>query len=664
MSRAPRKLRDNHQRLSRRAALLMWGQLGLIGLLGWRLRQLQVVDADKYRLLAEDNRVNIRLIPPPRGVIFDRNGTPIAENRQNYRITIIREQVADVTETLNRVAQLVPLSEDRKARVSRDVASRSAFVPVTVLEHMEWSDFARIASNIPALPGIQPEVGLSRYYPLGAEFAHLVGYVGPVSDWDLRQIQNPDPVLQIPGFQIGKSGVERRQEDKLRGGAGTRRIEVNAMGRVIRELDRTEGASGQDMQLTIDRRLQKFVLERLGGLSASATLLNVNTGEVLAMASAPSFDPNTFVFGISSRDWETLNNDPFRPMYNKAGSGAYPPGSTFKMIVQIAALEAGVITADEEITCEGSVELGDRRFHCWKRAGHGAMTARSGLEESCDIWYYDVAQRVGIDKITEVARRFGLGEPLNLPLPALSEGLMPTRDWKLARRGEPWLIGDTLNASIGQGFTLTSPAQLAVMAARLATGRQVEAQLVRAVDGVPVNSPLAPDIGISERTLDIVREGMFQATNRPAGTAFASRIEDPDNMMAGKTGTSQVRRITLAEREAGVFRNEDLPWNRRDHGLFVAYAPYGRPDFAVSVVVEHGGSGSAAAAPIARDILMRALYGGPPPLEAYPPELREGIAARRETGAIYDWEPPARPQLGTDNAPVRAAPSPGRPDRA
>jgi penicillin-binding protein 2 len=664
MNRDKRGAREAHKRLSRRAALLLGVQAGFVGLLGWRLRQLQIVEADKYRLLAEDNRINIRLIAPQRGLIFDRTGTPIAENRQNYRITIVREQAGDVEAVLDRVADLVPLSQDRRERVLRDVYSRSAFVPVTVQEHMEWNDFARIASNSPALPGIQPEVGLSRHYPLSKEFAHLVGYVGPVSDWDLRQIESPDPVLQIPGFQIGKTGVERRQEEALRGDAGTRRIEVNAVGRVIRELDREEGLPGQDLQLTIDRRLQAFALERLGGLSAAATLMNARSGEILAMASAPSFDPNSFVFGISSREWDALNSDPFRPMYNKAVSGAYPPGSTFKMIVQIAAFEAGVATDDEEVFCNGSLQLGDRRFHCWKRGGHGHMDARSALEESCDIWYYDVAQRIGIDRITEVARRFGLGAAPDLPLPAVADGLMPTRDWKLARLGETWLIGDTLNAGIGQGFTLTSPTQLAVMTARIATGRAVDATLVRPANGVPRSTEPAPPIGISETTLAITREGMYRATNRRTGTAYSSRSVDPNNLIAGKTGTSQVRRITAAEREAGVFRNEDLPWNRRDHALFVAYAPYNDPQYAVSVVVEHGGSGSAAAAPIARDILMRTLYGGRPPLEAYPPEHREEIAARRDAGLRRDWEQPGRPRLGTDNAPDLALPGPRRPERA
>ncbi|MEL7214675.1 MAG: penicillin-binding protein 2 [Pseudomonadota bacterium] len=654
MSRSTPSARAAHTRMGRRGFLLLGGQLALVGVLGWRLRQLQVVEAEKYRLLAEENRINIRLIPPTRGVVFDRTGRIIADNRQNYRIIVIREQAGDVAAVLDRVGQLVPLSEERKERVLSDVRSRAAFVPVTVLEHMEWEDFARVASNTPALPGILPEVGLSRSYAMGPEFAHIVGYVGPVSDWDLRQIENPDPVLQIPDFQIGKTGVERREETRLRGEAGTSRIEVNAVGRVIRELDRTEGAPGEDMQLTVDHRLQAYTMERLGAESAAATLMDVQTGEILAMASAPSFDPNGFVFGISQADWTALNDNLYRPMYNKAASGTYPPGSTFKMIVMMAALEAGVIDNEEEIFCNGSIQLGDRRFHCWKRGGHGHMNARDALQESCDIWYYDTAQRIGIDKITEMARRFGLGTRPDLPLPAVAAGLTPTRDWKLGARGESWKIGDTLNAGIGQGFMLSSPVQLALMTARIATGRSVEAKLIKSRGGVPVALEEATEIGVSDATLRAVREAMFVTSNQRKGTAYASRIADRENAMAGKTGTSQVRRITAAERAAGVFRNEDLPWSRRDHGLFVAYAPYDAPRYAVSVVVEHGGSGSASAAPIARDILMRALYGPVPPIEAYPPEARAEILQRRALGLTGPSQPDGGEEPGqtNDSAPV------------
>ncbi|MGB0497991.1 MAG: penicillin-binding protein 2 [Rubricella sp.] len=634
--------KETQKRFTRRAVFLFGVQAAFVGMLGWRMRQLQVVEAETYRTLAEENRINIRLIPPARGIIYDRDGQPIAVNRQNYRIVIIREQAGDVEAVLDRVAQLVDLGPDRRERVLRDVRSRSAFVPVTVLEHMAWEDFARISANAPALPGILPEVGLSRFYPHGPTFAHLVGYVGPVSDYDLAQIDDPDPVLQIPDFQIGKTGIEDRHEDQLRGQAGTSRIEVNAAGRVIREIDRVEGTPGADLQLTVDLDLQTYALERMNGESAACVVMDTRTGDVLALASSPSFDPNAFVFGISSADWRALNEDEYRPMYSKPISGAYPPGSTFKMLVALAALEDGLTDPSEEIFCGGSIFFGDRRFHCWRRGGHGRMNVTESIEESCDIYYYEMAQRLGIDRITEMANLFGLGVRPDLPLPAIASGLTPTRAWKQAVRGETWQIGDTLNASIGQGYQLASPMQLAIMTARLASGRAIEPRLLRTIAAQPAEPGDAAALPVSPGNLDIIRRSMHDVMNNRRGTAYRSRIADPENLFAGKTGTSQVRRITEAERRAGVIRNEDLPWNRRDHALFVGYAPYHDPRYAVSVVVEHGGGGSAAAAPIARDVMMRALYRGEPPLEAYPPEIRPQIEEQRRNAPAGAAATPVR----------------------
>ncbi|WP_246237281.1 penicillin-binding protein 2 [Halovulum dunhuangense] len=615
--------------MTRRGLLLLGAQLSLIAGLGYRVRQLQVEEADRYRMLAEENRMNIRLLAPGRGLIFDRNGVPLAENRQNYRVVMIREQAGDVEAVLDRLARLIPLPEDRRERVLREIRQRSAFVPVTVTEHLSWEEISRVASNAPALPGVLPEVGLTRHYPKGTASAHLVGYVGPVSERDLAAQESPDPLLQIPDFQIGKTGIEVRLEGELRGSAGASQIEVNALGRVMRELDRREGVPGQDLHLTIDGGIQEYALRRMDGQSAASVVMDVNSGEILASASAPSFDPNAFVFGISFDNWNTLLNDPYRPLSNKAVSGAYPPGSTFKMVVALAAIEAGLVTPDETVYCPGHYQLGDRRFHCWRSGGHGHMNLRDSLKQSCDVYYYDVARRVGVDAITQMANRLGVGVRHDLPLPAISEGLTPTREWKQRRYNEAWLVGDTINVGIGQGFMLASPLQLAVMTARLATGRAVEPRLIRARNGVPEPIPGAPDLGIPRAALEQVRVGMHAVVNDRRGTAYRSRIADPEVEMAGKTGTSQVRIITPEERARGVFRNEDLPWNRRDHALFVCYAPFDNPRYAVATVVEHGGGGSAVAAPIARDILMRTLYGPVPPLAAYPPDERQEIERRR-----------------------------------
>ncbi|WP_316015774.1 penicillin-binding protein 2 [Roseobacter sp. HKCCA0434] len=618
--------------MTRRGLVLMGAKLALVGGLALRMRHLQVDEAERYRLLAEENRINIRLLPPARGLIYDRDGQPVAVNRQNYRIVMIREQAGDAAGVLQRLSRLIDISPERRERVLRDMLARPAFVPMTVAEHLDWDSFARVAANAPALPGVLTEVGLSRHYPANEVFAHVVGYVGPVSDYDLSQIENPDPLLQIPDFQIGKNGVEKRAEDSLRGSAGTSRIEVNAGGRVIRELDRVEGRSGTDLQLTIDSGLQDFTLRRMEGESAATVMMDVATGEIVALASAPSFDPNSFVFGISTGEWNALNENAYRPLYNKTVSGVYPPGSTFKMVVALAAMEAGLVGTGETVFCGGSMQIGNRRAYCWRRGGHGHMNLRDSLKQSCDVYYYDIAQRVGIDRISAMANRLGIGMRHDLPLPAIRAGNMPDRDWKMRVHGETWLVGDTVNSGIGQGFMLASPLELCVMTARIATGRAVLPQLIRSENGVPRQFDGGEDMGLAAGSLAAVRGGMFAVSNDRRGTAYRARIADPQMAMAGKTGTSQVRRITAAERAVGVFRNEDLPWNRRDHALFVGYAPYDNPRYAVATIVEHGGGGSKAAAPIAQDVMIRALYGPEPPLEAWPSALHQEIRERRRLG--------------------------------
>lgn len=638
MRRAERQILESQRRIGRRALVLGGIQTALIGTLALRLQHLQLDQADQFRLLAEENAIKVRLIPPARGLILDRRGTIIAGNEQNYRVTVIADDAGDLEAVLDRLSRLIPLDPEDRARTIKE-ARRTPTLPVTVADRLTWEEFSRVAVNSPALPGITTEVGLSRNYPFGPDFAHVLGYVGPVSDYDLSRIEDPDPLLRIPRFQIGKLGVEAKLEPLLRGKAGSRRVEVNATGRVMRELGRKEGDPGANVQLTIDHRLQNFVQARLGEESAAAVVIDIGTGDIVAINSSPSFDPNLFVRGISSADYRALMENDHRPLADKTVQGAYPPGSTFKMITAMAALEAGVISAGESVYCPGYITLGNRRFHCWRRGGHGEVSLTKSLEQSCDVYYYEIAQRVGIERIAEMARRMGIGTRFDLPMSAISEGLAPDREWKRAKYGTDWLIGDTLNTAIGQGFVLASPLQLAVMTARLASGKAIMPRLVRAIDGVeqPVEQPA--DLGVSEAVLRGVRKGMFDVSNSRRGTAYASRIVDDRMRMAGKTGTSQVRNITAAERARGVTSNSDLPWHRRDHALFVCYAPFDAPKYAVSVVVEHGGSGSAAAAPIARDILLQALYGGLPPLDAYPESQRAQIEEMRARLKLLPDEP-------------------------
>lgn len=635
---------ESQRRITRRGLVLGGTMAAFIGVLGLRMRHLQVEQADQFRLLADENRINIRMIPPARGRIFDREGRVVAENIPSYRINIVREEAGDVEEVIARLSRLVALDPQELAKAREDLAKLRGDTPVTIADRVSWEDISRVAVNTPALPGVNPEVGLSRHYPMNEDCAHLVGYVGPVSDRDLQRMDAPDALLLLPRFQIGKIGLEARLEETLRGTAGTKRVEVNAAGRVMRELDRVQGKAGADIQLSVDNALQAYVHARLSEESAAAVVMDCETGDLLACASAPSFDPNLFVRGISVADYRALLDNKYRPLPNKAVQGIYPPGSTFKMVTALAALEDGQVDPNETVYCPGHMEVSNRRFHCWKRAGHGNVDLHRSLRESCDVYYYDLALRVGIEKISAMAQRLGLGVAHDLPLTSVAAGLTPTKDWKAVNRGEEWVIGDSVNAAIGQGFVLSSPLQLAVMTARLATGRSVTPRLLKSINGVEQPTGHGEPMGLNENHLRQIRQALYAVSNNRRGTAYGSRIIEDAFRMAGKTGTSQVRNITTAERARGVYRNEDLPWERRDHALYVNYAPYEAPKIAVAVIVEHGGGGSTAAAPIARDITLQALYGEDPPLAAYPSKDRGRIRTQQEELRR------ARPGLGGDSS--------------
>ncbi len=628
---------------SRRAALFMGGQCLVMGGLGGRLYYLQVVESERYATLAEENRINFRLIAPPRGFITDRNGDYLAINVQNYRVVLVREQAKNaggVQAVLEKLAKLIDINEHTMARVLRETESRRAFVPITVAENLSWQEVSRIGVNQPDLPGVSIDVGQTRHYPYSEHMAHVVGYVGAVSEAE----QNGDPLLDLPGFRIGKNGIEKHYDLALRGSSGTSKVEVNALGRVIREIDRQEGQPGREVKLTLDMRLQDFAGARLRDeKAASAVVMDVHSGDVLALVSVPSYDPNAFSEGIGAAEWQTLVKNPYGPLTNKAIAGQYSPGSTFKMAVALAAMENG-IQPDHTVFCPGHVELGDRRFHCWKRHGHGSMDMHSAIEQSCDVWFYDVARRVGVDRIAAVCNRLGLGETTGIELLGERGGLIPTRAWKREKRGQPWHMGETLVVGIGQGFVLSTPLQLAVMTARLVNGgKAVTPRLAYPLDGFDKNgqpvvndlqnedmppgetlaeaaeavasggpSPTrnAPDfqtLGFRQDHLKSLLDAMNAVVNSDRGTARKSALRYADYAMGGKTGTSQVRRISQAERDAGIRSGEDIAWRLRDHALFVGYAPVHAPRYAVSVVVEHAEGGSRAAAPIARDLLEEVL---------------------------------------------------------
>lgn len=597
--------------LTRRAALLGAAQLAVFGGLAGRVYYLQVIESDQYKLLAEENRISLRLVAPQRGRILDRFGAELATSRQNFQVVLVPERSESLADTLDALATLIPISDAQYARILKEAKSYGGNVPLVVAENLSWEQFAQINVNSPRLRGIQPVVGETRDYPFGPDVAHLVGYVAAPTKNDLASAKTPDPLFRLPGFKIGRSGIEQIHDAALRGSAGSQRVEVNAYDRVIRELSVQPAIAGQDVQLTLDNTLQRAAVAALEGETGAVVCMGVESGEILAMASTPGFDPNAFNIGLTNTQWQTLLNDPRKPFINKAVSGLYPPGSVIKPVIALAALAAG-ISPREKIFCGGKIQLGDQVFHCWREHGHGAVDLHDSLKLSCDVYYYEIARRIGIEPIARMAAKFGLGEAVTLGLPGEKFGIFPTPEWKRKRVGKPWVGGETLMVAIGQGYVQASPLQLAVMTAQLANGGNIVTPHLFTHAVQPRDS--APQrLAVPQKHLQIVRDAMADVVNSPQGTAFAVHATNPEWQFAGKTGTAQVRRISMRERERkdGVIKNEDLPWAQRDHALFVGFAPIAAPRYAVSVVVEHGGSGSKMAAPIARRVLLAALEGDP-----------------------------------------------------
>lgn len=590
---------------TRRAVLVGGAQAALFSLLAGRLYYLQVLEGRAYRKMAEENRINLRMIIPPRGRILDRLGAPLALNGQIFRVVLLPEQIRNLDQTLRSLEGLVVLSEGDRKRIEREFKNNRGFNAVVVHDNLTRDQMDKIAVQIPDLVGVDIDAGEVRSYPYGEITSHLLGYVGTVSQAEIDRADKDDEILSVPSFRIGKNGIERQYERAMRGVAGDVEMEVNAHGRVVRELMRHDPQPGEDLTLAIDIGLQQFVQQQLARKEgAAAVVLDIRTGEVLALASQPGFDPNLFTFGISQSDWNNLNNDIHAPLLNKAVTGVYAPGSTFKPITALAALEADIVSPEAKTFCPGYYQLGEHTFHCWKKGGHGHVNMIEAMAGSCDTYFYDLGRKVGIDRMYAMARRFGFGEKLGLDLPHERAGFMPSRTWKQTTKNKTWQQGETLVAAIGQGYTLASPLQLAIMAARLGSnGLAVKPHLARKIGGKEVEAESWTSMGLNPRNLAIVRQGLFMVVNSPLGTAYGARIMKSGMEMAGKTGSAQVRRISEAERKEGVVRNEALPWKERDHALFAGYAPADNPRFAIGLIVEHGGSGAHDAAPIARDIL-------------------------------------------------------------
>ncbi len=602
-----------------RRAFLMGGLAGggLLALVG-RLVQLQLVEAQRYQKLSAGNQFNYRLVSPPRGAIYDRNGVSLASNRPNFRLMVTKDVGFNAEATLDDLAQLVPIDAARRSRLLKDLARAPRKTPVAVMEDMTWEEFARVSIRAPELPSVTADMGDVRVYPFGGAFAHVIGYVAKVSDRDLTKAK-ADPtqdqaLLHHPGFRIGKLGVEKAFDGPLRGQAGATKAEVDAQGRTVR-LD-PEGdipaRAGADIRLTLDADIQNRALEVMGEESGAIVVMDCRNGDLLAMASAPSFDANRFVKGLSSPEYRALAEYERKPLLDKVMTGTYPPGSTFKPTVAMAALTAGVDPTDR-VLCTGGWSFGGRVWHCHKKGGHGLQDMHAAIKNSCDVYFYQMALRIGPDPIAAAATAFGFGGTFDIGIPGQKKGLVGSREWKKKtfKRDPVWHPGDSVPFGIGQGYINVNALQLAVMTARLANGRKaLNPRLLKSVGGIEQpHGDAVPDLPFSQAHLEIVRAGMAAVANDPTGGAFVqSQLGLGDVKMAGKTGTAQVRQYA-----AGASRsNQGIAWKLKDHNLFIAFAPYDDPRYALSVIIEHGGQfGSSAAAPRAREVMRVALLKDP-----------------------------------------------------
>ncbi len=560
------------------------GGIGII--LAARMAYIAIAENDKYRVESESNRVNLTLIPPRRGWLLDRNGAPLASNRADFRVDIIPERVPDQERTLSILAELLQLDDTKIGDLREKIATSRGFAPIEVSSGLEYDQFAAVSVRLPELPGVVPQRGFSRHYPTGPSVGHLIGYVGPASAEEYEEDRNP--ILITPGYKIGKDGLEKQFEQRLRGVPGARRVEVTAAGRIVRDLETREDVQGDPVRLTIDGPLQDYAARRIGLESGSVVVMDCETGDLLCMASMPSFDPNSFSDGIGSVEYKMLREDDRVPLRNKVLTGLYPPGSTVKPTVGMAFLREG-LAPDESVFCGGGLRVGNRVFRCWKRGGHGRVDMAKGIYQSCDVYFYHFAQRLGMDPIAAACRTYGMGQQFDLPVLNQFYGTVPDPAWKVKKYDRKWQAFDTVNATIGQGYMLANPLQLAVMATRLATSNEVQPRLL-----MKKGKPQFKSMGMSEEYKTFIRQAMSDVVNGP-GTAGRGRLPFEDIKIAGKTGTAQVVGLNISDGRSG-------PWKYRDHGLFIFFAPFDNPRYAGAVVIEHGG-GSGAAYPIARDVM-------------------------------------------------------------
>ena len=596
-----------------------------------RLFSLQITDNKKYSTLSDKNRLREWKLPPVRGEFLDYFDNVIAGNFKVYQLHVIPEDVEDFKYLMLRLKEILSLNNNEFEKIIKQKNQQKPWETLIVSNNLTWEQFSKINYYLYDLVGAKPVMSVSRNYPFNESYTHVLGYVSEASEKDILSNENVKD-NHVPGLKVGKTGLEKSFEDQLLGTNGTQRYEVNAYGKRINQLDHIEGFKGETIKLTLDTEIQKQCGELLKGVAGSINIMDIYTGDIIAMQSSPSFDPNLFLFGINQDDWQLIRNNPLKPLVNKSLSGLYSPGSTFKPMVALSALENRIITKDFKVNCTGKIEMYGQTYHCWKEKGHGVVSLKEAMKQSCDTYFYEIARKLGVDRLRETSVKFGLGDKvLNETFSNEKKGLVPNTQWKKNTLGKGWVLGETLITGIGQGYIQTTPLQLCLMTAQLANGgfkiypkitvekndqTAEEIKLLINQNSNNINDNFLKEgkdffnslvknkhkkLFSNSENIKLVREAMFASTNEIRGTSYSSRIEDPKYQFAGKTGTSQVRRITKAARELDLNTSE-IPYNERDHALYIAFGPYKNPRYALSVVIEHGGSGSSTAAPIAKEL--------------------------------------------------------------
>ncbi len=612
--------------ISRRMFLLTISKAVVVaGVLG-RLVSLQINESKKYKTLSDKNRFREWKLAPERGVIRDYFNQEIASNKQVYQIHLIPENTNSIEEVFFRLKSILKISDSKIFSLKRIIAKQKPWEPIIISNNLDWSEFSRVNLFLHELQGIEPVVSIARVYKDNSS-AHVLGYVSQVSAKDLKNKKYLKE-LSVPGMSVGKTGLERRLDKEIIGKVGFQRYEVNAFGKRIKQIQVDQGEAGKSFKTTLDTEVQKFTAEILKDKAASVCVMDIYNGDIISMVSSPSYEPNAFVHGINKNYWNDLISNKRKPLINKAISGLYPPGSTIKTLVALSALENKIINPSQRFKCTGKIELFGEKFHCWKKKGHGFMNLRTGMKRSCDVYFYEVARKLGVDRLSETAKKFGLGKKVLNNFVEERSGVVPSTSWKKKYIGQNWYLGETLHSGIGQGYFQSTPIQLCLMTAQIANGGfEIKPRIL--FDKTKNNlkeylkfknenpdQPLTQELLVSnfelkplfnnQENIKIIKDAMYSSTNEPGGTSYRSRIEDNRFTFAGKTGSSQIKKFTEAQREAEV-KQDQLKYENRDHALFIAFAPVNDPKYAISVVVEHGGTGSKSAAPIAKQVIKKVL---------------------------------------------------------